>query len=42
MVLYLGGIVTVDGSSEADVQRRIQVCACASRKVEKLMGDRKI
>ena len=33
--------MTGDGKSEADVRRRIQVCANAWRKVEGVMADRK-
>ena len=39
---YLGGTVTGDGQSEAEVGRRIQVGANAWRRVEGVMADRKI
>ena len=40
--VYLGGMVTEDGHSAAEVRRRTQAGANAWRKVEGLMLDRKI
>ena len=40
--VYLGGMVTEDGHSAAEVQRRTQAGANAWRKVEGVMLDRKI
>ena len=40
--VYLGGMVTEDGHSEAEVRRRIQAGANAWRKVEEIMLDRNI
>ena len=40
--VYLGGMVTEDGHSEAEVRRRTQMGANAWRKVEGIMLDRKI
>ena len=40
--VYLGGMVTEDGHSAAEVQHRTQVGANAWRKVEGVMLDRKI
>ena len=37
--VYLGGMVTEDGHSEAEVRRRIQAGANAWRKVEGIMLD---
>ena len=40
--VYLGGTVTGDGKSEAEVWRKIQVGANVWRRVEAVMADRKI
>ena len=40
--VYLGGIVTRDGKSEAEVRRRIQVGANVWRRVEGVMADKDI
>ena len=40
--VYLGGTVCGDGDTETEIRRRIQAVASECRKLEGVMGDRRI